>query len=58
VAPLRGSLATLYAGKFFVAVSISFAFTWSGVKVGSFWISRAAAPLTIGAAMLVPLRPK
>ena len=38
-----------------VAVFISLAFTWSGEREGSFWSKSAAAPLTKGAAMLVPL---
>jgi hypothetical protein len=44
--------------SFFQAVFISLAFTWSGVSPGSFCRSRAAAPATMGAAMLVPFRRK
>ena len=49
---------TLDTGKVFEAVFIRRAFTWSGVKFGSFSNSRAAAALTIGAAILVPERRK
>ena len=49
-----GSVTELDDGKFLVAVFISLALTVSGVRLESFWINRAAAPLTIGAAMLVP----
>lgn len=36
------------------AVCMRRAFTWSGVSAGSFCSMRAAAPATMGAAMLVP----
>jgi hypothetical protein len=55
---VTGSVATLLAGKPLVAVFIRRALTASGVRVGSFCSSSAAAPLTIGVAMLVPLSVK
>ena len=51
---MTGSVATLEIGKDLVAVIINRAFTWSGVIAGFCCKSRAAAPLTTGAAMLVP----
>src|SRR5687767_1320090 len=45
-------------GKCFTAVLINVAFTWWGDKEGIFWSSSAAAPLTTGVAMLVPLNTK
>ena len=56
--PLTGSVAVLKPGANFVAVFINRAFIWSGVRVGLLSIINAAAPLTIGAAMLVPLSTK
>ena len=50
--------AELDVGKVLLADFIRRAFTVSGVRVASFRRSRAAAPLTIGAAMLVPLNVK
>ena len=41
-----------------LAVPTRAALTWSGVRLGFFCKSSATAPLTIGAAMLVPLRMK
>ena len=55
---VTGSVATLVAGKFLVAVFISLALTWSGVRLGCFCSSSAAAPATMGLAMLVPLNSK
>jgi hypothetical protein len=46
---------TLAAGKFFDALFISRAFTRSGVRLGSRSSMSATVPVTIGAAMLVPL---
>ena len=56
VCPVVGSVVILSTGNDFVALSISRAFTVSGVNVGSAWIIKAAAPLTTGVAMLVPLK--
>src|SRR4051794_10737136 len=53
--PVTGSVAVLFDGKFLVAVFIKRTLTVSGVKLASFCNIRAAAPLTIAAAMLVPL---
>src|SRR5712692_7014049 len=53
--PVVGSVAELYCGKFLYAVFIRRALIWSGVSDGVFCINSAAAPLTTGAAMLVPL---
>jgi hypothetical protein len=58
VSPVFGSVLKLVAGKFLVADFINRAFTWSGVSVGVFCRRRAAAPATIGAATLVPLKRK
>ena len=55
-ATARSSVVVLTAGKVLVADFISRAFTVSGVSVGSAWIMSAAAPLTTGVAILVPLR--
>jgi hypothetical protein len=55
VCPVVGSVVVLSIGNDFVALSINRALTVSGVNVGSAWIIRAAAPLTTGVAMLVPL---
>src|SRR5689334_2880586 len=52
------SAVVLYIGWPLYAVFIMRAFTMSGVSVGSFCSIRAAAPLTTGVAMLVPLRRK
>ena len=54
--PVTGSVATLWDGNSLEAVFMSRAFTWSGVRLGSFSSSSATAPLTIGVAILVPLR--
>lgn len=43
------------AGKLLLAVFIRRAFTCAGVNLGSFSIKSAAAPLTTGVAILVPL---
>ena len=48
----------LLDGKVLLAVFISLAFTWSGVSNGFCWSTRAAAALTTGVAMLVPLNVK
>src|SRR3954470_15802841 len=45
----------LEAGKDLLAVFMSRAFTWSGVILGCSCSINAAAPLTTGVAMLVPL---
>src|SRR6266581_919901 len=55
VCPVVGSVVVLSMGNDFVALSINRALTVSGLNVGSAWIIRAAAPLTTGVAMLVPL---
>src|SRR5438034_7526405 len=47
-----------YCGKFLSALFIRRALTTSGARVGSCSKRSAAAPLTIGVAMLVPLRVK
>ena len=53
--PVTGSTATLTFGKVLYAVFISRALTWSGVNLEFCCSSKAAAPLTTGVAMLVPL---
>ena len=53
---VTGSVAMLDAGKLLPAVFIRRAFTRSGVRLGCACNKSAAAPLTIGAAMLVPLK--
>src|ERR1043166_7383426 len=55
VTPVTGSVAEVSDGRSRKAVFIRRYFTWSGVRFGSFCRRSAAAPLTIGAAMLVPL---
>src|SRR5437660_1265928 len=55
VSPVAGSAVVLSMGNDFVALSIKRALTVSGVNVGSAWIIKAAAPLTTGVAILVPL---
>ena len=52
---MTGSVATLEVGKLLLAVFMRRALTWSGVRPGCLCKSTATAPLTIGAAMLVPL---
>jgi hypothetical protein len=48
-------VATLVVCGNFEAVFMRMAFTWSGVSIGFFCNRTAADPLTMGAAMLVPL---
>jgi hypothetical protein len=55
VTPVPKSVAVLYWAKPCHAVVIKRAFTWSGVRDGFCCRSRAATPLTTGAAILVPL---
>ena len=54
--PVVGSMTVLLVGKLLEAVFIRRALTWSGVRFGFCCNRRAAAPLTTGVAMLVPLR--
>src|SRR5208282_1712183 len=54
--PVPKSVAVVVWEKPFQAVFINRAFTWSGVMEGFCCKSRAAAPLTTGVAMLVPLK--
>jgi len=58
VCPVAGSVAVLYAGKFFVAVFIKRPLTVSGLRLGFFCSIRATAPETTGVAILVPLNRK
>src|SRR5215813_7425022 len=53
--PVPLSLAVVLLEKPFQAVFIKRAFTWSGVREGSFCSRSAATPLTTGVAILVPL---
>src|SRR5436190_23500785 len=53
--PVDGSTVLLLFGKSLVAVFMRRTLTWSGLRYGSFFKSRAAAPLTTAADMLVPL---
>ncbi len=46
----------LYDGCTLVAVFINRDFTWSGVRLGMYSSISATDPLTMGAAMLVPLQ--
>ena len=52
---MTGSVATVVFAGSLVAVFISRAFTWSGVRRGLACSRMAEAALTYGAAMLVPL---
>ena len=56
--PVSASVVELYRGNVLYALLISRAFTWSGVSSGCACNNRATAPLTTGAAMLVPFRKK
>ena len=53
--PVPKSMAVVVGENPFQAVFINRAFTWSGVIEGFCCKSSAAAPLTTGVAMLVPL---